>query len=237
MKNTIPIFLLFTILACNSTAEHKKVKAVAVKADISVTKTIKVKTVLVPVEKPSKKIFNQCDPNCVWKYYHPFADTSYVLRIQNCPAEHIGEGKNAVINFVKDNGNSDKVFLQDSLLIQIQNEFLEYKDFNGDGVKDVVIFSQTGARGGNSFYYLYLVDVKNKKIVRVKDFENIVNPEYNKKYNVVVAYGLAGSNYYSIYKISKSNKAHKIDEAFEDNFNSDDDILDRKISQILKKNK
>ena len=177
----------------------------------------------------------QSTADCVSQNYRPFTDKDYVITIKNCPLAdaNVRSGNNATITLRK----GKQVLLKDSLYIRFQNDFLTFKDFNGDGIKDVLIFSETGGRGGNAFYYLYLIDAKNKKINRVKGFENVVNPEYDKKLKVIVAYGLSGTNNYSIYKISKNNKVYQIGKSFEDTFESDDDVLNKKIIKILKAGK
>ncbi|MBC6110226.1 XAC2610-related protein [Pedobacter fastidiosus] len=219
MKNFLFIFILIGIFFCRTNAQRKE--STPTKGAISNRKQFK------------GKFVNQSDTECVLQKYHPFTDKNYVVTIKNCPVADVTPGDNATISFSK----GQTVFLKDSLFIKIQNDFLEFKDFNGDGVKDILIFSETGGRGGNSFYYLYLVDPKNKKIARVKDFENVVNPEYDKKHNVIVAYGLSGTNNYSIYKISGANKAYQIGKSFEDDFESDADVLNKKIIKILKAGK
>ena len=71
--------------------------------------------------------------------------------------------------------------------------------------------------------------------MKIQDFDDIVNPSYNKKHQVILSYSYAGANYYSVYKIS-NYKVYQIGEAFEDDFDGDEDILDQKILQILKEN-
>jgi len=214
MKIFFSIFILLIIFSCRGNALRKKSIQ---QADA------------IPKKQASAKTINQLDTNCVFQNYHPFADTNYVVTIKNCPERYKELENNATITFSK----GKQVFLKDSLFIKIQNDFVDFKDFNGDGIKDILIFSETGGRGGNSFYYLYLVDAKNKTINRVKDFENVVNPEYNKKHKVIVAYGLSGTNNYSIYKISKDHKAYQIGKSFEDTFESNADVLDKEITKIL----
>lgn len=229
MKNQVILFILLAFLSCKNGYKTTENKVVTI---INSPKTSTKKESVDDIAK-GIKVLNQADTNCIWKYYRPFTDKSYIVSIQNCPEE---EGRNnAVICFEKKIGKTSQVFWRDSLFVKIQRNFLTYQDFNGDDIKDLVIFSETGGRGGNAFYYLYLIDPKNRKVNRVKNFENIVNPEYNIKHHVVVAYGLSGTNNYSIYKISKNNAVYKIGESFEDTFDSDADELDKRIVKALKK--
>ncbi|WP_344851398.1 XAC2610-related protein [Pedobacter jeongneungensis] len=184
----------------------------------------------------AQKIFKQPDAMGTWQYISPFKDKSYVLAIQyGVKEEQVGENINTTIYFGKIGLKTDQLFWKEKIYAKLITGNVSYEDYNSDGIKDVLIFSETGARGGNAFYYLFLLDPKNKKISKVKNFENIVNPEYNRKHHVVVSYGLSGTNNYSIYKISKANKAYQIGESFEDTFDSDPTELDKRIRKILKK--
>ncbi|SDC88623.1 XAC2610-related protein [Pedobacter soli] len=172
-----------------------------------------------------------------WQYIYPFKDKSYVLAIQYGLDEkgtNMGVRKSN-IHFVKTGKKTDIVFWKEQIDLRFIKENITYEDYNNDNVKDLLIFSDTGGRGGNSFYYLFLIDPKNKKISQVKNFEIVVNPEYNNKYRVIVSYGLSGSNYYSIYKIAKNKTIYKIGQDFEDTFESNPIELDRRIRKILNK--
>ena len=101
----------------------------------------------------------------------------------------------------------------------------------------MLVFSSTGARGSNEFYYLYLVDPKTNTLTKVNDFEVIVNPVYDKEHNVIIAYGYAVTNSYTIYKISASNKVVQIGDSFTDDFESEPEELKLRITKLLKHNK
>lgn len=185
----------------------------------------------------AQKIFHQPNAKGTWQYIYPFRDRSYILAIQQGidEKESFGGATAANIYFGKSSLTADKVFWKDKIYLKFANDNISREDYNGDGIKDILIFSETGGRGGNAYYYLFLINPKTKKIVRVKNFEKIVNPEYNQKYKVIASYGLSGSNYYSIYKISKDNKAYQIGKSFEDTFENDPKELDKRIRRILKK--
>ncbi|MEI9911079.1 MAG: hypothetical protein WDO71_16225 [Bacteroidota bacterium] len=53
---------------------------------------------------------------------------------------------------------------------------IQLKDFNNDGIKDVLIYHSSDVRS-NEMYYLYLLNYKLKKVTLVKGFEEIRNPE------------------------------------------------------------
>ncbi|WP_316802466.1 XAC2610-related protein [Pedobacter nototheniae] len=188
--------------------------------------------------RQGKKIFNQPQAKGSWYYHYPFADKHFILAIQSGEDES-GEkitgikGENTNIYFGKHNGTTDQLFWKTHLFMRTIKDQVEYIDYNDDGVKDMVIFMDTGARGANSFFMLLLTDPKKRTLTRIKDFENIVNPSYDKKRKIILSYGFSGTNHYSIYKL-KNNKIYQIGHSFEDTETLD---LDKKIDGILKTNK
>ena len=238
MKNTIILLSILILFACNNKPIPKQNvdKVVNIIPKHSKKEVIKREN-QIQGNTSDGKIFNQCDPNCVWEYHYPFADSTYVFAIQNCAEEFIEKGKTARIYFGRDRGLTDKIIWAKNIYIQSNGAgSIKYEDYNNDGIKDLLVFKETGARGSNEYYYLFLVNPKKHQLTMVQGFDDIVNPMYNKKHQIVVAYGMAGANYFSIYKIAKANKVDKIGEGFEDDFNSDEDVLDNKITQILKTN-
>ncbi|QIL39436.1 hypothetical protein G7074_09235 [Pedobacter sp. HDW13] len=184
----------------------------------------------------AQKVFHLVNSKDTWQYIHPFRDKSYVIAIQyelDEKGKDLGV-RNSNIYFGKTGIKTDNVFWKEKIDLRLIKDNISYEDYNNDGIKDLLIFSDTGGRGGNAFYYLFLINSKNRKINKVKHFENIVNPEYNRKHKVIVSYGLSGTNHYSIYKISRDNKAYEIGKSFEDTFESDPTELDRRIKKILK---
>ena len=81
--------------------------------------------------------------------------------------------KNAVLIFYKDNKGKKEIILKDSM--HCENAEIQFEDFNGDNINDLLVFHSTGARA-NATYYLYLSDTLKKKLVPIKGFEEIPNP-------------------------------------------------------------
>ncbi len=188
-----------------------------------------------PIKQPTVKaikIFDEPKVDCDWKYEYPFSDHTYVLAIQRCLNSQDQE-KNSTIYFGRDRGQTDQLFWKEKIAVQYPDQ-AKHEDFNGDGYKDVLIFKGTGARGSNELYYLYVANPKNKTLARIKGFETIANPSFHQKYKVIVGYGFAGQNYYSIYRISKNNTVYQLGKSFEDTFDGDQKELDQKIAQLLK---
>jgi hypothetical protein len=183
----------------------------------------------------AQKIFHQPNAKGTWQYIYPFKDKSYVLAIQHLiiERESFDDIRNANIYFGKSSKNADKIFWKENIDMRQITDNITYEDYNNDGIKDLLIFQDTGARGGNSFYNLYLINPKNHTLTKVKDFDKIVNPSYNKKYKIIVSYGLTGTNYYQLYRLDKKLTPYEIGDSFEDTENLD---LDKKIASTLKKN-
>lgn len=187
--------------------------------------------VIVTTNSFAQKIFHQPAAKDTWQYVYPFTDKSHVLAIQYLIVDK--EPPNANIYFGKSGKTADKIFWKENLDMRHITDNITYEDYNNDDIKDILIFEDTGARGGNSFYNLYLVNLKNHTLTKVKDFNKIVNPSYNKKYKVIVSYGLTGTNYYQLYRLNKKYIPYKIGEHFDETDNLD---LDKKIASVLKKN-
>jgi hypothetical protein len=77
---------------------------------------------------------------------------------------------------------------------------VRFSDFNGDNIKDILIQNISDVRS-NPTYYLYLVDTTHDKLTKIRGFEEIKNPSYVSKYNLIDNYVLSGQTWTSFYKI------------------------------------
>lgn len=235
LKNLGMLSFLLLIFGCSSAPQ----KLPVLKTDTSLKQTKKQAENVYQVQQNTsdRKIFSQCDPNCVWQYYHPFSDSTYVIAIQNCGEEYIEKEKNVRVYFGIDRGLTDKIIWAENIFVQPNGgETLKYEDFDGDGVEDLLIFKETGARGSNEYHYLYLINPKKNQVTKVQGFDEVVNPSYDQKHEVILSYGYAGKNFFSVYKVA-NHKVFQVGESFEDDFEGDEDILNRKILTILKRRK
>ncbi len=91
-----------------------------------------------------------------------------------------------------------KIILKDQVYSKVGE--IRFEDFNGDGIKDLLIQNISDVRS-NWTYYLYIFDNRNKTFKKVLDFESVKNPEYNPKYGWIESYVVSGTNYLSFYKI------------------------------------
>jgi len=95
------------------------------------------------------------------------------------------------------NGHLAPIF-SDSIFSKVQE--VRFDDFNNDGVKDILVQNLSDVRS-NWTYYLYLVDTAHDKLTKIKGFEEIKNPNYISKYNLIDNYVVSGENWTSFYKI------------------------------------
>lgn len=170
-----------------------------------------------------------------WKYFYPFNDRSYVLAIDEGSTK-ASEERVCTVRFFHQKTGSQTTFWKEELAIQYGRE-TKKADFNGDGAADFLILKGTGARGSNELYYLFLANPKVKTLTRVKGFEDLPNPSYHPKYQVIISYSFAGKNYYSVYRIAKGNQLIQLGDSFEDSFDGDEKTLDAKIAAALKQQK
>jgi hypothetical protein len=167
----------------------------------------------------------------------PFADKSYKLSLHifNTELETWGDEKNAILKFYRVHSGKNQIIFQDSLYCFHQFPHIELHDMNGDKSEDILIFNNTGARA-NGHYYLYVVDPVRHRLIRVKKFQEVVNPEYNKRYNIIESVALAGTDYYSFYRISSKNKLIDLGHGFEASEGLPDvRIFERKYNAAIKK--
>src|SRR5207253_2690893 len=92
---------------------------------------------------------------------------------------------NTIFTFAKSHNSNTKVILTDTLYSRTAE--IEFKDFNGDKVKDILIQNNSDV-SSNWSYYLYLVDTKHDRLKKIKGFEEIKNPSYVPKYNFIQNY-------------------------------------------------
>ena len=162
-----------------------------------------------------------------------FGDSSYqlILQIFDTTNNYDAENNNAVLTFSKQDKHQTKVLFRDSLFCMYPG--IDFRDFNNDNIKDVLIFYYTGARANES-YHLYLTDQNNHKLIRVKGFEELPNPYLDTTNNIIQSIALSGTNYYSFYRIDTKNKLINLGNSFEENPN-DSTQYEKAIRQILKK--
>lgn len=96
-------------------------------------------------------------------------------------------------------GNKKVEIFKDSVFIQNVN-IIKFIDFNNDNVKDILIKNISDVRS-NWTYNLYLVDLKNDKLKKIKGFNEVKNPRFLPKYNLIDNEVMSGRNWTSFYEI------------------------------------
>jgi len=140
------------------------------------------------------------------------------------------EVNNTIITFQRMDHGKSVILFRDSLFCMYPE--ISLQDFNNDGINDIMIFYSTGARA-NLTYHLYITNPKNHTLNRVNDFEKLTNPALDRENNIIVSVGLAGSNYYSFYRITSKYKLLNLGHSFEET-RSDTTQFERAIHAILK---
>lgn len=105
---------------------------------------------------------------------------------------------NVLFTFSKKINGKEKIIHQEKLHSQFQN--VEFIDFNGDGIKDILVENTSDVRS-NLSYHLFIVDLKNQKLRKIEGFEEIKNPNYLEKYDLIDCLVMSGRNWTSFYKI------------------------------------
>lgn len=110
--------------------------------------------------------------------------------------------RNTVFSFRKMINGKYKEIFQDSIESHFRS--FQFQDFNGDNIKDILIENISDVRS-NLTYYLYLVDSKNDKLVKIKGFNQIKNPHYLPKYDLIDNEVMSGREWTSFYQIKNDS--------------------------------
>ncbi len=143
-----------------------------------------------------------------------FGDKNYRVIVHIFDTAELDESKNnATLSFVKIHGADTTRMLFDSLYCAYPD--IKLVDFNNDGIKDVTVFHQSGARSNRTFY-LYTVNPFKHSLTRVHGFEELPNPILDKQNNMITSMALSGKICYSFYRLDSQNKLEDIGHACED---------------------
>jgi len=119
----------------------------------------------------------------------------------------------ATLSLMHLKGGLKKILFLDTL--EIFRPSIELADYNGDGIKDILVLYQSSARS-NLTYHLYLVNNKEHHVKRVEGFEEICNPEYDAINKFIISFVLTGVNYYAFYIIDDTPKVIDLGNGFDD---------------------
>jgi hypothetical protein len=215
MNRLLFIFFLWTVLAFR----FDKTKSIRIDSNLKKLGTS---------EKLANVLSYSSDTTVI-----PFDDTSYKLTLHVFNVnEDDPQINNTTLTFRRRKKNGLEILFSDSLYCMFSE--IEFQDFNNDKIKDVLVFYYTGGRA-NPTYHLYLTDLQNRKLIRVKEFEELPNPILDTLNNIITSVALAGMNYYySFYRINDKNKLVSLGHGFEADLN-DSAQYENAIQAILKK--
>lgn len=136
---------------------------------------------------------------------HIFTDSIYPGKYYKILISNFSEDKsydeavyNSIFQFFELKNGYYKETYKDS--IQRHFDGVLFEDFTNDGIPDLLIENISDVRS-NSTYNLYKVDTLNSKLTRIKGFENIKNPHFLPKYNLIENMVMSGRNYTNFYGI------------------------------------
>lgn len=187
MKRILVFLVLISIISCHKHLEIQKITSP--KIDISA---------IVPKDIAAQDSIFENEIICDSVYQNK--NYKIVLKHFSQEKGYDENDKNTVFTFSKKINGKYKELLRDS----IESHFgaYEFQDFNGDQIKDILIQNISDVRS-NWTYYLYFVDLKNDRLTKVKNFNQIKNPRYLPQYNLIDNEVMSGRNWTSFYQIKK----------------------------------
>lgn len=187
MKRIIVFLVLISIISCHKHLETQKITSTKIDTSAMVKNDI-------PAQDSIFENEIICDSVYQNKNY------KIVLRHFSREKGYDENDKNTVFIFSKKINGKYEELLRDS--IESHVGAYEFQDFNGDKIKDILIQNISDVRS-NWTYYLYLVDLKNDRLTKVKNFNQIKNPHYLPQYNLIDNEVMSGRNWTSFYQIKK----------------------------------
>jgi hypothetical protein len=112
---------------------------------------------------------------------------------------------NTIFTFEKlVNGQYKTIFLD---TIYCERQEIQFEKFTTNNIKSILVKNNADIRS-NWTYYLYRVNTSSDKLKKVKGFEEIKNPNYIAKYDLIDNYVMSGRNWTSFYKIQADTIKH-----------------------------
>ena len=146
--------------------------------------------------------FGQSKPNI--KVFEIVCDSIYKDRGYKIIQSYFPDGidtinnNNSVFQLLRTKESKQIILYQDTIYSRTGE--IAFRDFNNDGIKDILIQNISDVRS-NWTYYLYLIDTISDRIKKIKGFEEIKNPNYLPQYDLVDNYVNSGQDWTSFYKI------------------------------------
>ena len=189
MRQLIYILTIFaTITSCNNVGQNKELS----KLD---SITINQNSLTNNPTDNSEIVEINCDSI--------YADKGISIKLIPLDTNKVNEPKYKFIflTIKQQNGRSIEIF-RDTIESTIQE--VKFTDFNNDNIKDILIQNISDVRS-NWTYNLYIIDKNLGFIRKIKGFEEIKNPNYLPKYDLIDNMVMSGRNWTSFYKIVGDN--------------------------------
>ena len=195
-KKIIYFFITtFLTLACNSTKQKK------VDNSKEVHKEIKKDTVRL-INKSENFATNKISEN-IYESYYPNREYKITLTAFEFINDDEDESElNTILTISKLNNGKYIPYYTDSIFSKVKQ--IKFEDYNNDNVKDILIQNYSDVRS-NWTYNLYVFENNQRKLTKIKGFEEIKNPKYLSKYNLIDNYVNSGQNWTSFYKIKRDS--------------------------------
>lgn len=132
-----------------------------------------------------------------------YKDKRITIKLINFETEKDGyDGKkNSILIISQKLKGKNSVLVKDSIFSLVQE--IRFIDYNNDNFKDILIQNISDVRS-NWTYNLYLYNPKANNFKRVIDFDEIKNPRYNSKYNIIESYISSGEDWLLFYGLKKN---------------------------------
>jgi hypothetical protein len=185
MRQLIYILTIFaTITSCNNVGQNKELS----KLD---SVTVNQNSLTNSLEDNSEIVEIYCDS--IYK------DKGISIKLIPLDTNKINEPEYKFVFIVikQKNGQNSEIF-RDTIESTVQE--VKFADFNHDNIKDILIQNISDVRS-NWTYNLYIVDKNLGFIKKIRGFEEIKNPNYLPKYDLVDNMVMSGRNWTSFYKI------------------------------------
>lgn len=222
----------FMQLSCNKSISETKVQTKEEKIDSA---AIEVKKAVKDFKDDGYKpeFFNEIECDSL------YPNKKYIISI-NGNFEKVDENDlNSEFIFYQLKNNRKVEIYRDSVFIRFGG--VEFKDFNNDNIKDILIQNESDVRS-NLTYNLYLIDLGKDKLKKIKGFNEIKNPRFLSKYNLIDNYVMSGREWTSFYQIegdSVKDFGYVIYQGEDENGNpyNYEDVYKRTLNKILKSKK
>ena len=112
---------------------------------------------------------------------------------------------------------NDELIINDSVSTSIFA--VEFNDFNGDGLDDILIQNSSDVRS-NWTWNLYIAEDSLESFNRIKGFEKIKNPNYIKEHDLIDCLVMSGTNWTCFYQIQEDT-IHEFDYTVYMGYNSE----------------